>query len=129
MLDFGALAKRMLGKPGVTEEMPFGPEAKVFKVMGKIFVIAAWLEKPVTISLKCDPEDAFMWRARFSSIKPGYHLNKRHWNTLPLDGSVPDEDVLDMIEDSYRLVVKGLKKADRQRLDLENTQNPFEQRG
>jgi predicted DNA-binding protein (MmcQ/YjbR family) len=100
-----------LAMPGATEEFPFNPETSVFKVAGKIFAISALGAQPLRISLKCEPALADQLRASHPAIIPGYHLNKRHWNTIVLDGSLPDRLVRDMIEDSYDLVVASLPKA------------------
>jgi predicted DNA-binding protein (MmcQ/YjbR family) len=102
-----------LGMAGATEELPFNPETSVFKVGGKMFALSALDERPLEISLKCDPELAAQLRAAHPAIRAGYHLNKRHWNTITLDGSVPDRTVLDMIEDSYDLVVASLPRPRR----------------
>ena len=106
----------MLDKQGATEERPFGPQALVFKVVGKMFALVAWEETPPRVTLKCDPDLAPTWRNQFRAVQPGYYMNKKHWNSVTLDGSIPDEVILGMVDDSYNLVVKGLKKADRQRL-------------
>jgi predicted DNA-binding protein (MmcQ/YjbR family) len=95
---------------------PFGPETSVFKVAGKIFALSALASPPLRVSLKCEPELAERLRATYPAIRPGYHLNKRHWNTVTLDGSLPDETVADMLEDSYDLVVAGLPRAKRAEL-------------
>lgn len=121
MMTFGALEQQLLSFPGAYLDFPFGPEAAVFKVADKMFALVAWQEKPLAISLKCDPEDAIQFRAIFATtVRPGYHLNKRHWNTVTLDetipGAVPAELVGDMIAASYALVSKGLRKADREKL-------------
>jgi predicted DNA-binding protein (MmcQ/YjbR family) len=92
------------------EEFPFSPGVSVFKVRGKMFALTALAERPLRLSLKCEPEIAESLRASFPAVKPGYHLPKRHWNTLTLDGSLEDRFVNDMIEDSYDLVVAGLPK-------------------
>ena len=105
-----ALRRRCLALPGSTEEFPFGPETSVFKVAGKIFAISGLEGRPLTVSVKCDPGLAEQLRASYGAITPGYHLNKRHWNTIVLDGSVPDTMVRDMIEDSYDLVVAALSR-------------------
>jgi predicted DNA-binding protein (MmcQ/YjbR family) len=107
----------LIGKKGATEERPFGPEALVFKVMGKMFALVAWEEIPLRITLKCDPDDALALRDQYKAVQPGYYMSKRHWNTITLDGSIHNEDILRMIDDSYALVVKGLKKAVRQELE------------
>ena len=100
-----------LGLPGAVEERPFGdPDVVTFKVGGKIFAITRF---EGGVSLKCDPELAEQLRASYAAIKPGYHLNKRHWNTVTLDGDVPDAMVCELIEDSYALVVAALPRAVR----------------
>jgi predicted DNA-binding protein (MmcQ/YjbR family) len=108
----------LLAKLGTTEEQPFGPDALVFKVLGKMFALVAWRQSPLRISVKCEPPIAEMLRTTYAAVQPGYHLNKRHWNTVILDGSIPAAEVAEMIDRSYRLVVKGLTKADQQRLQL-----------
>lgn len=111
-----ALRKLCLGFPGAFEDFPFGPEHSVFKVEGKLFAISALASDPLRVSLKCEPELAEQLRAANPCIAPGYHLNKRHWNTVTLDGSLPDEMVRDMIEDSYDLIVAAMPRAVRERL-------------
>ena len=103
-------------KKGAVEEFPFGPQALVFKVMGKMFALVAVDAIPPSVSLKCDPEQALLWREQYEAVQPGYHMNKKHWNTVALDGSIPSDEVAAMIDMSYDLVVKGLKKADREKL-------------
>ncbi|MGW3626091.1 MmcQ/YjbR family DNA-binding protein [Streptomyces sp. NPDC000880] len=98
------------------EEFPFGPETSVFKVAGKLFALSALDEKPLTVNLKCEPELAVQLRADHPAVVPGYHMNKRHWNTVTV-GELPDRMVRELIEDSYDLVVAGLPKAVRLRLD------------
>ncbi|MEU3631999.1 MmcQ/YjbR family DNA-binding protein [Streptomyces fradiae] len=99
------------------EEFPFGPEVSVFKVAGKIFALADLDERPLTVNLKCEPENALRLRADHPDVVvPGYHMNKRHWNTVSV-ARLPEPLVREMIEDSYDLVVAGLPKAVRLRLD------------
>jgi predicted DNA-binding protein (MmcQ/YjbR family) len=93
------------------EDYPFGDEVAVFKVVGRMFALVPLGEEPGSVSLKCDPELAIGLRGRYAGVTPGYHLNKRHWNTVTLDGSVPDEEVLELIDHSYDLVVARLTKA------------------
>ena len=95
-------------EPGAVEDYPFGDEVAVFKVVGRMFALVPLGQAPGSISLKCDPDRAIGLRARYAGITPGYHLSKRHWNTVTLDGSVPDEEVLELIEHSYDLVVAQL---------------------
>jgi predicted DNA-binding protein (MmcQ/YjbR family) len=102
-----------LAQVGAAEDFPFGPEHSVFKVAGKIFALSALGSTPLEVSVKCDPEIAVDLRASHPAIRPGYHLNKRHWNTITLDGSLPDKLVRDLIEDSYDLVASALPKRTR----------------
>ena len=106
-----ALRDWCLARPGASEEFPFGPRTSVFKVAGKMFALSRLKGKPLRVSLKCEPELAEGLRAAHQAIIPGYHLNKRHWNTLILDGSLPEQMVVEMIEDSYDLVVAKLPKT------------------
>ncbi len=109
-MDADALRDFCLGFTGAVEERPFGPETTTFKVAGKIFAISALEREPLDVSLKCEPALAEQLRTTYPAIIPGYHLDKRHWNTVKLDGSLPDELVRDLVEDSYDLVVDGLPK-------------------
>ncbi|UXY27469.1 MmcQ/YjbR family DNA-binding protein [Streptomyces sp. HUAS TT20] len=102
----------------VVEDFPFSPGVSVFKVLGKMFALSSLDERPLTVNLKCDPEDAVRLRGEYEGlIAPGYHMNKRHWNTVTVDGELPERLVRELIEDSYDLVVAGLPRADRLRLD------------
>lgn len=112
-MELEKLKHTMLDRLGVTEETPFGPELFVYKVKGKMFSVIAWQDQPIRINLKCDPDKALALRDMFESIIPGYHMNKKHWNTIILDGDVPEAEICSLIDHSYELVVKGLKKADR----------------
>jgi predicted DNA-binding protein (MmcQ/YjbR family) len=108
------LRSTCLSLPGAAEERPFrDPEITVFKVGGKIFAIARLSGAPLRVSLKCDPDLAVALRDTYSAITPGYHLNKRHWNTLALDGSLPDTMVRDLVEDSYALIIAALPRGQR----------------
>jgi predicted DNA-binding protein (MmcQ/YjbR family) len=116
VIDAAALRSWCLARPGVTEEMPFGPVTTVFKVAGKLFALSALDREPLEVSLKCEPALAQALRRDHEAIRPGYHLNKRHWNTVLCDGSLPDQMVIDMLEDSYDLVVEGLPRRVRDEL-------------
>ncbi|MFH8407811.1 MmcQ/YjbR family DNA-binding protein [Streptomyces sp. NPDC018019] len=119
MFDAKRLRAACLDFNGATEECPFprAPEVSTFKVGGKIFALSALEAEPLSVSLKCDPEPAERLRAAHPEIVPGYHLNKRHWNTVSLTGALDDRLVLDMIEDSYDLIVARLPRAQQLALD------------
>ncbi|MFF3498020.1 MmcQ/YjbR family DNA-binding protein [Streptomyces sp. NPDC003247] len=114
----GELRARCLAFPAAEEDFPFRPEISVFKVRGRLFALTSLDARPLTVNLKCDPEDAVRLRAEHPGlIVPGYHMNKRHWNTVTVDGGLADRLVRELIEDSYDLVVAGLPRAERLRLD------------
>jgi predicted DNA-binding protein (MmcQ/YjbR family) len=115
-MDYESLCAYLERKPGIRRDMPFGPDALVFKVLDKVFAIVAWQEDPLTISLKADPIDAIILRKQFTAVKPGYHLNKKHWNTVTLDADLPDVELRRMIDDSYRLVVLGMTRNQQEKL-------------
>lgn len=100
-----------LSKPGVTESFPFGGDALVFKVGDKMFALLATEGQPTTINLKCNPERAVQLREEHAAVTPGYHMNKTHWNTITIGGSVRRADVEEWIDHSYELVRKSLPKA------------------
>lgn len=115
-MTFAELEKMLLSHKEAAKDYPFGPDVAVFKVAGKIFALIAEDENPLRISLKCNPAEAEFLRTMFDAVKPGYHLNKNHWNTVTLDGSVPEDLLFKMMDSSYALVVKGLPKAEREQL-------------
>ena len=119
-----SLRKWCLSRAGATEEFPFDGVTSVFKVAGKVFAISNLGSRPLRVSVKCEPELAEQLRATYPAIRPGYHLNKRHWNTITLDGSLPDQMVLDLVEDSYDLVVAGLPRATREALGWAPDRSP-----
>lgn len=102
--------------PGAVEDYPFGDGVAVFKVGGRMFALVGLEGNPGSVTLKCDPELALELRARHAAVRPGYHTNKRHWNTVDLDGSVPGVEVREMIEHSHGLVVGRLPRAERDKL-------------
>jgi predicted DNA-binding protein (MmcQ/YjbR family) len=110
------LRKLCLGFPGAVEEFPFGTVTSVFKVEAKIFALSALRSRPLAVSLKCEPELAEQLRAAHEEIVPGYHLNKRHWNTVTVEGSLSDAMIRDMVEDSYDLIVAALPRSKREAL-------------
>ena len=108
--SYEGLMAYLENKPAVTSDFPFGLDTRVFRVGNKIFVLMSWDQDPIRISLKAEPTDAVILRQTYPAVTPGYHLNKQHWNTLVCDGSVPDDEVRHMIDESYRLVLAGLPK-------------------
>ena len=108
-----ALRACLMDHAGTVEETPFGPEALVYKVHGKMFALVAWQASPLRITLKCEPVRALALRDEYAAISAGYHMNKRHWNTVNLDGSVGAELLSALIEHSYDLVVQSLPRAMR----------------
>ena len=113
------LQRTCLAQPGAVETYPFREGLAVYKVEGKIFAISRLMASPLEVSLKCEPELAEQLRATHEAIRPGYHLNKRHWNTVTIDGSLGDELVRALVEDSWALVVDGLPKRVQERLTAE----------
>ncbi|ADY53460.1 protein of unknown function DUF419 [Pseudopedobacter saltans DSM 12145] len=99
----------------VTEELPFGPDTLVFKVHGKVFLLIG-LNNPDSFNVKCDPEEAVRLREEYSEVVPGYHMNKKHWNTVSLNGRLNNQQLEKMIENSYWLVVGSLPKKVRESL-------------
>ncbi len=113
-MDIESLRSYCLKKKGkITEEFPFDEETLVFKVNGKVFLLMNINERPLSVNLKCEPGLALELRERYDAVQPGYHMNKKHWNTVTIDGSIPPGEVWRMIDLSYEAVVGGLKKADR----------------
>jgi predicted DNA-binding protein (MmcQ/YjbR family) len=112
-MDFISLHKYLMEKTGAVEDFPFDTGTLVVKVEGKMFALVGISDDPLRVNLKCDPEKAEILRELYPAIIPGYHMNKRHWNTIVLDGSIADQDIFSMIDDSYELVVKGLPRAKR----------------
>jgi len=114
-LDLENFRKYCLNKKGVTEEFPFGEQTLVYKVMGKIFAITSF-DIPFRVNLKCDPETAVELRERYEEVLPGYHMNKKHWNTVIFDGMIPEKLLKEMTDDSYDLIVKSLTSKLRDEL-------------
>jgi predicted DNA-binding protein (MmcQ/YjbR family) len=111
------LRRYCLRKPGdIVEDFPFDEETLVIKVFGKMFLLTSLTETPPAVNLKCDPDRALELRAEYDAVKPGYHMNKRHWNTVVLDGSIPVGEILRMVDHSYDQVVAGLPLRIRTKL-------------
>jgi predicted DNA-binding protein (MmcQ/YjbR family) len=114
-MDLAKFREYCLSKPQTTEGTPFGPDVVVFKVGGKMFALASLDEVPATANLKCDPDLALELRDRYEQVTPGYHMNKKHWNTVEIENGIPDIELRKMIDHSYELVVSSLPKSKRAR--------------
>ena len=112
-MNLETFRKYCLSKPQTTEGTPFGPDVVVFKVGGKMFALASLDEVPARVNLKCDPDLALELRDRYEQVTPGYHMNKKHWNTIEIESGIPEAELRKMIDNSYDLVVKRLPKAKR----------------
>ena len=112
-MDLAEFREYCLSKPSATEETPFGPDVLVFKVGGKMFALAALDQVPPTVNLKCDPDLALDLRDRYEQVRPGYHMNKKHWNSVAIEGGIPNIELRKMIDHSYELILKSLPKAAR----------------
>jgi predicted DNA-binding protein (MmcQ/YjbR family) len=123
-VDRARARRHCLARAGAVEEFPFGPQTAVFKVHGKVFALLPRRSAEPTISLKCEPALAEDLRAAHAGIVPGYHLNKRHWNSVSLDGGLPPTMIADLIEDSYDLVVANLPRRVRDALRAGVTTSP-----
>lgn len=109
-MNVETLREYCLAKPGVTEGLPFGEDTLVFKVGDKIFLLTG-LDKPISFNVKCDPDRAIELREKFSEIIPGYHMNKKHWNTVYYNGSLSESFLKEIIDHSYELVFNSLPKV------------------
>ena len=114
-----------LRKAGAAEDTPFGEEHLVFKVGGKMFALLTLEEVPATVNLKCDPDLALELRDRYEQVRPGYHMNKKHWNTVEIAAGIPETELRKMIDHSYELVVRGLPKAKRAELAARERRAPL----
>jgi len=125
-MNLESLRDYCLKLSGVTEELPFGPDTLVFKVMGKVFLLTSLDGTPLSFNVKCDPEKAEELRADFSEVLPGYHMNKKHWNTIQVTGSIPSDLLFEWVKDSYDLVARSLTKAAKQELEKLNLNQQIE---
>lgn len=113
-MDIETLRDYCLSKAGVEETLPFGPDTLVYKVAGKAFVLTSLNADPFRFNVKCDPDLALELREQYSCVQPGYHMNKKHWNTIIADGSVSNKIIKEWIDHSYQIVIDGLPKKLRE---------------
>ncbi|WP_138991872.1 MmcQ/YjbR family DNA-binding protein [Larkinella sp. C7] len=116
-MNIETLRTYCLSKPGANESFPFGEDTLVFKVGGKVFALTSLDARPLSVNLKCNPELAVELREQYDSVRPGYHMNKVHWNTVIIDGTVRESDLKKWIDHSYELIVASLPKSVRQELE------------
>ena len=117
-MNFDSARAYLLQRPEALEDFPFGPDVYVYKVANKMFATLGTEADVARINLKCDPDEAQFLRTMFDAVLPGYHMNKRHWNTVVLDGSIPRGEIERMIDRSFGLVVKSLQKPQRLALEI-----------
>jgi len=117
-MNLDNLEEILISKNGSIKEYPFGDQAMVFKVMNKMFGFIMWEKSPLQIVIKSDPEDAIGYREIYDCVTEGYYMNKKHWITITIDGTMKDEILIDMINESYNLVVAKLTKKERNELSL-----------
>ena len=110
-MNIEELREYCLSKPTAEETFPFGPETMVFKVMDKVFLLTGMDDVPLSFNVKCDPDIAEDLREKFDCVTPGFHMNKKHWNTIIVDNSVSEKLLFEWIDDSYNLIVSSLNKA------------------
>lgn len=123
-MNLESLRDYCIALPGTTEELPFGPDWLVFKVMGKVFLLTSIDSPSLSFNVKCAPEKAEELREQYSDVLPGYHMNKKHWNTIKVTGSISNVILSGWVKDSYNLVAESLTKAAKQELrELEEKQN------
>lgn len=115
-MDIEQLREYCLSKPRVEETLPFGPDTLVYKVVGKVFLLTGLDTEQLRFNVKCDPDKAIELREEFSCVLPGYHMNKKHWNTIVVDGSVSSRQLKEWIDHSYELIVNSLPKKLRDEL-------------
>ena len=117
-MDLKTLEKILLSKSSSTKEFPFGDDVTVFKVKNKMFALYGFEDGVIRLNLKCEPNDAIAYREIYECVIPGYHMNKKHWNTVILDGSMEEDILKEMIDESYDLVVSKLTKKVKEELEL-----------
>ena len=122
-MNFDDARVYLLQRPEAFEDFPFGPDVYVYKISSKMFATLGSDDGVARMNLKCDPEEAMILRDVFDAVLPGYHMNKAHWNTVLLNGSIPRGEIERMIDRSYGLVVKSLKKAERIALEVRHGQS------
>jgi predicted DNA-binding protein (MmcQ/YjbR family) len=118
-MDIEELRSYCLNRPGVSESFPFDEETLVFKVLSKMFCLTN-LNQSLSVNLKCEPEKAIELREEYEEIIPGFHMNKKHWNTINLEGSLSNKMLKELIDDSYLLVAKNLSSKEKRSLNLDN---------
>lgn len=115
-MNIESLRQHCLAKKSVEEGLPFGPDTLVFKAGGKMFLLASLDAVPLSFNVKCEPDNAVLLREQYTCVQPGYHMNKQHWNTVIVDGTVSDGLLKQWIDDSYNLILESLPKKVKQEI-------------
>jgi len=115
-MNIETLREYCLSKKAVTEDFPFGEDTLVFRVLNKIFLLVSLSSNPLQFNAKCDPDKVIELRDQYDAVQPGYHMNKKHWNTIIMNGSLSNAQLKEMIDDSYNLIVQSLPKKERENL-------------
>jgi len=115
-MNIETLREYCLSKKAVTEDFPFGEDTLVFRVLNKIFLLVSLSSNPLQFNAKCDPDKVIELRDQYDAVQPGYHMNKKHWNTVIMNGSLSNAQLKEMIDDSYNLIVQSLPKKERENL-------------
>ena len=115
-MNIETLREYCLSKKAVIEDFPFGEDTLVFRVLNKIFLLVSLSSNPLQFNAKCDPDKAIELRDQYDAVQPGYHMNKKHWNTIIMNGSLSNAQLKEMIDDSYNLIVQSLPKKERENL-------------
>lgn len=115
-MNIEALQEYCLTKAGVEETLPFGPDVLVYKLLGKVFLLLPLNSEQLQFNVKCDPDLAVELREEYDCVQPGYHMNKKHWNTILVDGSVPSKKLKEWIDHSYYLILNSFPAKQREQL-------------
>ena len=115
-MNIETLREYCLSKKAVTEDFPFGEDTLVFRVLNKIFLLVSLSSNPLQFNAKCDPDKVIELRDQYDAVQPGYHMNKKHWNTIIMNGGLSNAQLKEMIDDSYNLIVQSLPKKERENL-------------
>ncbi|CAN5163282.1 MmcQ/YjbR family DNA-binding protein [soil metagenome] len=127
-MNLQELREYCLSKQGVEETTPFGPDTLVYKVIGKVFLLTSFDSNPLQFNVKCNPEHAIELRERYDCVLPGFHMNKKHWNTILVNGNAPNKLIKEWIDDSYQLVMNGFSKKEKELFEISKTSSTMKRK-